>query len=191
MPQIIGTLAEGAEGGVSPMTLGAFAWGGVWAQALYRAFAAAPVRAALREAQRSGGEAVVLGSSIGFEALLIALTFHVPTTGVELLPGLVDLSRRCRAALEIQNVAFVAANALEFVLPSQTRLVYVDDTAWDVETSEAVARKLAAELRPGAVVLHNVAGPYEAMPEAFDAGMAVPVSTSWNTAHHILVHSRR
>lgn len=190
MPEAIAALGEGAEGGASPVTLGAFAWGGVWAEALFRAFAARPVRAALREAQRSGGGAVVLGSSIGFEAFFIGLTFGVPTTGVELLPGLVDLSRRCRAALDIQNVAFVNGDAVEWPVPADTKVVYVDDTAWDSETVEAVAKKLAHELRPGAVVLHNVIGPYEAMPEAYGEGVAVPVVTSWDPAHHIVVHRR-
>ncbi|KAG8458529.1 hypothetical protein KFE25_003064 [Diacronema lutheri] len=190
MPEAIAALGEGAEGGASPVTLGAFAWGGVWAQALFRAFAARPVRVALREAQRSGGGAVVLGSSIGFETFFITLTFGVPTTGVELLPGLVDIARRCRAALAIPNVALVNADAVEWPVPSDTRVVFVDDTAWDGETVEAVARKLALELRPGAVVLHNVLGPYEAMRDKYDDGMAVPVGTSWDDAHHIIVHRR-
>jgi hypothetical protein len=179
-----------AAGGGGGITLGAFAWGGVWAQALFRAFAARPVRAALREAQRTGAGAVVLGSSIGFEAFFIALTFGVQTTGVELLPGLVDIARRCRSALAIPNTAFVESDALEWPVPSNTALVYVDDTAWDSETVQALAEKLAHELPRGALVMHNVLGPYEAMPEAYGEGMAINVATSWDPNHHIFVHRR-
>ena len=62
----------------SPVTLGAFAWGGVWYHPFAAVFTSAECRAALRRAAASGGHAVVLGSSIGFEAYFAALTFGPP-----------------------------------------------------------------------------------------------------------------
>ena len=72
------------EGGneAQPMTLAAFAWGGVWSDSFLTAFSHAHTRAVLRDAARSGRSAVVLGSSLGFEAYVIALTFGLPTIGM-------------------------------------------------------------------------------------------------------------
>jgi len=187
MPAVVAALAEGDT---NPTTMAAFAWGGVWAGSLLRAFALEPVRKALLQAQRAGGQAVVLGSSIGFEAFFIALTYGVPTVGVELLEGLVDLSRRARQALGIRNAAFVHANAAEWPVPSATRVVYVDDAAWDAQTARQVAGKLAEELRSGAVVLHSAQGVYDDL-GAFEHVGDVIVETSWDPRHTISVQRRK
>ena len=64
-----------ADGG--QITLSAFAWGGVWYQTLAAAFTHPACRA---KATQPGATAVVLGSSIGFEAYFAALTFNLPDT---------------------------------------------------------------------------------------------------------------
>ena len=110
-------------------SLKAFAWGGVW---FHSAWLPAcnrhpTVRSAISHAlQTSGKSAAVLGSSIGFEAYFIALTYGLPTVGVELLCGLVDLSERVRRAHRIASdaVRFECADALMWepfwTLPSYT-----------------------------------------------------------------------
>ena len=67
------------------MTLGAFAWGGVWLHSFAAAFTHPVVRAALASMARDDGVAVVLGASLGFEAYvrsppLLALTLTLTLT---------------------------------------------------------------------------------------------------------------
>ena len=194
-----GTVAE-------ETTLGAFAWGGVWGHTLAAVFTNAESRTALyaaaaRHAKRSSGRApdgaivpdaeravVVLGSSIGFEAYLAALTFGVPTVGVELLPGLVELSEDVRSSLQVplSVVKFECADALTFRLPTAAALVYVDDTAWDVPVIERLATRLKRELRSGAVVVHNTKHGYE-VEGGFRRVAVVEVGTSWNPKHLVYV----
>lgn len=183
MPAVIHASSTGDK---SSITLADFAWGGVWAQSLFEVFAAHPVRAAVREAQKMSFTALVLGSNIGFEAFFIALTFGVPTVGVELLEGLVALARRCRAAFGVQHVSFVQANALDVAIPASVRLVYVDDAAWDAHNVAEVAAKLADELRPGAIVIHTDHPAYKTV-AGLEAVEVITVPTSWTETHRIAV----
>lgn len=113
------TLADGAAS--EETTLGAFAWGGVWGQTLAAVFTSAEARVALqgaaerhakRHAKRRGGRGgdeaergvIVLGSSLGFEAYFASLVFGVPTVGVDLLPGLVNLAEQVRNGHEVRCV---------------------------------------------------------------------------------------
>ena len=131
---------------------------------------------------------VVLGSSIGFEAYLAALTFGVPAVGVELLPGLVELSEDVRTSLQVPDtlVRFECADALAFSLPAAVALVYVDDTAWDTPVIERLATRLKRELRSGAIVVHNTKHGYS-VEGGFRRVAVVEVGTSWNPKHLVYV----
>ena len=197
------TLAEQAndasEGGLKLgvaesqlFTLSAFAWGGVWYQTFAAVFSSAACRDVLQAAAKaatkrgaSGPGVVVLGSSIGFEAYFLALTFGVPTLGVELLPALVDLSDAVRLAHDVPSslVSFQCADALDFAIPPSATMVYVDDTAWDAPTIARLAERLA-QRRRGTLVIHNT--PYGAS-RAFKRVAAIEVGTSWDAAHTIYV----
>ena len=161
MPNVLSRFTK-ADG---TMDIGAFAWGGVWYHTFAAAFTHHDCRAALQAASRNGGSTVVLGSSIGFEAYFAALTFGLPTVGVELLCGLVDLSNELRDAHAIPPKLnrFECANALTFFLPQGTALVYVDDTAWDAPTIDELGRRLVQHLPAGVVVSparHVVSQPF-------------------------------
>uniref|UniRef100_A0A7S3ATP5 Uncharacterized protein n=1 Tax=Haptolina ericina TaxID=156174 RepID=A0A7S3ATP5_9EUKA len=185
MPDVLSRFTK-ADG---TMDIGAFAWGGVWYHTFAAAFTHHDCRAALQAASRNGGSTVVLGSSIGFEAYFAALTFGLPTVGVELLCGLVDLSNELRDAHAIppQLNRFECANALTFSLPQGTALVYVDDTAWDAPTIDELGRRLVQHLPAGVVVIHNTEHGYTD-PTAYRKLQAVSVGTSWNPAHTVHVH---
>ena len=176
----------GALGAASPTTLAAFAWGGVWYQTLASVFTHPTSRVALSYTQ---GRAVVLGSSIGFEAYFAALTYGVPTIGVEVLCSLTDLSEKIRVAHKVpaSQTSFQCADALTFRLPHGTSLVYVDDTAWDAHTILQLAQRLARELPRGAVVVHNTEGAYESIGR-FKKLASYEVGTSWNSRHPVHVH---
>ncbi|KAL1511389.1 hypothetical protein AB1Y20_006190 [Prymnesium parvum] len=180
-----------AIGAADHVTVGAFAWGGVWYHTFARVFAPPECRAALRDARAAGAHAVVLGSSLGFEAYFAALTFGVKTVGVELLCGLASLSETLRKAHGVpsQLAEFKCGDALSFQLPRKTALVYVDDTAWDAATIEQLARRLADKLHKGTIVIHNTAQGYDD-PTAFRLIDAVSVGTSWDPAHTIYVHMK-
>jgi protein-tyrosine phosphatase len=60
------------------------------------------------------------------------------------------------------NLALTLALTITLRLARHTKLVYVDDTAWDHHSITRLAAKLAAELPPGAVVVHNNHAGYEA-----------------------------
>lgn len=178
----------------SPVTLAAFAWGGVWYQTLSTVFTHPTTRAALQH----GGSAVVLGSSIGFEAYFAALTYGIPTVGVEVLCSLTRLSDEIRVAHGVPNelTRFECADALTFRLPRNTMLVYVDDTAWDAPTIRQLAAKLSRELPPGAVVVHNTEEAYKQKEAGGSAGggrlryvQSYEIGTSWNANHPVHVHS--
>ena len=183
----------GSDDGGADSTLKAFAWGGVW---FHSAWLPAcnrhpTVRSAISHAlQTSGKSAAVLGSSIGFEAYFIALTYGLPTVGVELLCGLVDLSERVRRAHRIASdaVRFECADALMWELPSDLALVYVDDTAWDAATVERMAERLGRELPSGAVVIHNGGEAAYGKVRRLRKLQSVSVATSWSDSHEILVH---
>lgn len=198
MPEAIGkSSADGlgipgdGGGADSPYTLGAFAWGGVWLDSFAGALSHPAVRAALHGAtgKKGGGSAVVLGSSLGFEAYAIALSHGIPTVGVEILCSLSELARDIQAAVRApaELNRFECADALAFSLPKDTRLVYCDDTAWDAHALTALAAKLGDELPPGVAVVHN-------QPHGFNADgrfrllQVVEVATSWNIKHPVLVH---
>ena len=190
MPGAITSSASGSDES-SPVTLAAFAWGGVWFQTLATVFTHPTCRAALS----SGGSAVVLGSSIGFEAYFASLTFGVPTVGVEVLCSLTHLSDEIRVAHGVPTSLnrFECADALAFRLPRDTALVYVDDTAWDGPTIQLLAAKLNRELPSGAIVVHNTEQAYTLL-EAGGGGrfrklQSYEVGTSWNQAHPVHVHS--
>ena len=182
MPKAITT---SGEGGVPQerFTLAAFAWGGVWYQTLATAFTHPECRMSIQ----SGGTAVVLGSSIGFEAYFVALTYGVPTVGIELLCSLTSLSEDVREVHRISpaTTRFECADALDYPLPRTTSLVYVDDTAWDEATIYKVAQKLGRALRKGAIVVHNREGGYE---DGFRKLQTYAVGTSWNPEHPVHVH---
>ena len=102
--EMAGVLAGSGE--ADQMTLQAFAWGGVWYQTFAAALTSPQCRAALQLAAErppagdasTQPSAMVLGSSIGFEALFVALTYGLPTLGIELLPNLVQISEAVRRA---------------------------------------------------------------------------------------------
>ena len=173
----------------APVTLGAFAWGGVWYQTFASAFTSPECRMALRQAAVSGGQFVALGSSIGFEAYFGGLTYGLKTVGVEVLCGLVTLSESLRKAHSIpgQLAEFKCDNALTFSLPRKTAVVYVDDTAWDVPTIEQLAKRLSEKLPKGVVVIHNSPHGYNDSP-AYAKLDTVSIGTSWNPAHTVYVH---
>ena len=171
------------------ITLGAFAWGGVWLHSFASAFTHAEVRSALLRASRADGVAVVLGSSLGFEAYLPALVYGVRTVGVELLCGLQSLAEQVRVVhgVSASLARFECADALEFSLPAETALVYVDDTAWDDHAVAELAAKLAGSLPQGAVVVHNSQVGY-ATQKRFKLLETREVACSWNSRHPVLVH---
>ena len=88
-----------------------------------------------------------------------ALTYGVPTVGVELLSSLVSLSTAVQQAQGAPSMltSFTCADALHVDLPLSTRLVYVDDTAWDRPVVAQVAQRLAHSARAGTLVVHNTA----------------------------------
>ena len=187
MPGAIQRGQQGRDGGgVAAVTLSAFAWGGVWYQTLAAAFTHPMARVALGE----GGRAVVLGSSIGFEAYFLALAYGVPTVGVELLCGLAQLSEEVRSAHGVPSALarFECADALDYRLPRGTTLVYVDDTAWDEPTIKQLAARLARQLPSGSVVVHNSEAGYD-VPGAYTRLQAYEIGTSWNPAHNVVVHA--
>lgn len=181
------TASVGATEADGRYSITAFAWGGVWYQALAPVFAHPACRVALHEQ----AVAVVLGSSIGFEAFFVGLTFGVPTVGVELLNSLVGVSEDARLAHSVpRSIArFDCADAVTFNLPAATTLVYVDDTAWDTPTITQVAQKLARELPRGAVVVHNTPTGYED-PARYLLLASYDIQTSWDLGHMVHVHQR-
>lgn len=187
-----GAMSASAPGSDSSFSLKAFAWGGVWYHSAWLAAYAAhrDGRAAIARAAASGKSAAVLGSSIGFEAYFIAFTYGLPTVGVELLCGLVDLSERVRLAHHVpsEQVRFECADALTWKLPADLEFVYVDDTAWDQPTIESVALRLGRELPKGALVIHNGGEEAYAKAKRFRKLKAIAAQTSWSEAHQILVH---
>lgn len=71
-----------------------------------------------------------------------------------------------------------------------TALIYVDDTAWDRSTVEALAGRLAKRARSGTIVIHNAAE--DGAQEAYEGGRfrrlaALAVGTSWNLGHTVYV----
>lgn len=192
----MGTTLEREQSGTGSsrqqMTLAAFAWGGVWLHSFAAAFTHPVVRAALAAASRADGVAVVLGASLGFEAYVPALTYGVRTVGVELLCSLSGLAEQVRQAQGVPSelARFECGDALEWSLPPHTALVYVDDTAWDQHSITRLAAKLAAELPPGAVVVHNSHVGYEAS-RKYRLLETVEVACSWNAQHPVLVHVRK
>uniref|UniRef100_A0A7S4BRQ9 Uncharacterized protein n=1 Tax=Chrysotila carterae TaxID=13221 RepID=A0A7S4BRQ9_CHRCT len=186
MPEVLGRLEGGGE---APMTLAAFAWGGVWYHSLMRAFSHPTVRAALVRASRLGGSALVLGSSLGFETYFLALTFGIPSVGVEILSSLVRVSHAVQSEHGVPTslVSFQCEDALNYRIPSDTAIVYADDTAWDAPALAALAAKLSAELPDGAIVVHNSEHGFASQP-AFKLLEVVSVETSWNPSHPVYVH---
>jgi len=196
MPSTIGksgadglALPDDGGGADTSYTLGAFAWGGVWLDSFATAFSHREVRAALAGGGRGKGSAVVLGSSLGFEAYAIALGFGIKTVGVEILCSLSELSRDIQKKLGAPTdlTSFECADALAFKLPKDARLVYCDDTAWDAHALTSLATKLGDELPPGVVVVHNQPHGFNADPR-FRLLNVVEVATSWNARHPVLVH---
>jgi tetratricopeptide (TPR) repeat protein len=188
MPSAMGTSSSSTEDG-SRFTVGAFAWGGVWYHTLAATFTHPQARLAL---SKPGATAVVLGSSIGFEAYFAALTFAIPTVGVELLCSLTRISTDVgRAhAVPASLARFECADALSFRLPHSAAFVYVDDTAWDAPTIRQLAAKLGRELPSGAIVVHNSQVGYEdTSAERFLKLQDYEVGTSWNPRHKVYVHS--
>ena len=188
-----GDYADGAgSAGKGTLSLRAFAWGGVWWHSAWlpACTAHAGSRAAIAHAARAGKSAVVLGSSIGFEAYFAALTFGIPTVGVELLCGLVELSNRVRLAHRVPTdvVRFDCADALKWKLPAHVGIIYVDDTAWDEPTIEQMALRLGRELPEGAVVIHNGGEAAYGQVGRLRKLHSQRVETSWSAAHEILVH---
>eukprot|EP00908_Phaeocystis_cordata_P012845 Transcript_2385.p1 GENE.Transcript_2385~~Transcript_2385.p1 ORF type:complete len:619 (-),score=253.58 Transcript_2385:211-1959(-) len=183
---------SGAGSTRQQLTLGAFAWGGVWLHSFTAAFTHPEVRAAMGAAARGGGVAVVLGASLGFEAYLPALSYGVQTVGLELLCSLTSLAEHVREAHGVPSslARFECGDALEWSLPAQTSIVYVDDTAWDTPSITKLAAKLAGELPKGAVVVHNSHAGYEAS-KKYKLLETVEVACSWNHRHPVLVHMRR
>ena len=194
----------GAQGGAeAPFSLANFAWGGVWAHTFAAALAHPAARAALfaaRDAFSSrpgglgrlgglGGSIVVLGSNLGFESYFLSLTYGARVVGVEILCSLNELAEALRRAQRIPadlNV-FQCDDALAFELPADTNLVYADDTSWDAPAVEQLSAKLARELRPGAIVVHNTEAGFGASPSYRGLDVA-SVGTSWNDEHRVFVH---
>ena len=118
-----------------------------------------------------------------------SFSLWLPTVGVELLCGLVELSEHVRSGHRLPSdvVRFECADALAWKLPSDLGLVYVDDTAWDAPTIEALAARLSAKLPKGAIVIHNTEHGYSTLPR-FRKLDAVSVGTSWNPRHTVHVH---
>ena len=178
--------------GEGSFSLKAFAWGGVWYQSAWLpACTAHPEsRAAISRATLAGKSAVVLGSSIGFEAYFAALTFGLPTVGVELLCSLVELSEHVRLAHRVPDdvVRFECADALKWDLPSNVGLVYVDDTAWDKSTIEQLAIRLGLLLPEGTLIIHNGGETAYGQVGRLRRVQSIKVKTSWSEAHTIVVH---
>lgn len=136
------------------------------------------------------------GSSLGFEAYFVSLTYGVRVVGVEILCGLVDLSEIVRKAHGVPRSlnSFVCSDALDFRLPSDASVVYVDDTAWDRHAVEKLADKLARDLPSGAIVIHNVAHGYEGGAKSaarYRQLASLEIGTSWDARHVIMVHEVR
>ena len=83
--------------------------------------------------------------------------------------------------------SFVSADALTYAVPSSAALVYVDDTAWDAPTIDALAGRLA-RLASGTIVIHNTATEAYALSRGFRHLASVEVGTSWDRAHQVHVH---
>lgn len=184
MPAAI-TASGGTDDGAQ-YTLSAFAWGGVWYQTLAAVFTHPECRLAL-QARRP---AVVLGSSIGFEAYFTALTFGVPTVGVELLCSLSQIAEDVRDAHGVaqSQALFACADALTFRLPPNPSVVYVDDTAWDEATVRQLAARLSRELPKGTVVVHNSQAGYVDS-ERYRQLSSYEVGTSWNPIQAVHAHA--
>lgn len=132
----------------------------------------------------------VWGRSIGFEAYFSALTYGVPTVGVELLCSLTKIAEDVRTAHGVPKAItrFECADALSFALPASAAVVYVDDTAWDEPTVRQLAAKLARELRPGSIVAHNTEAGY-ADSDRYRLLETYAIGTSWNAQHAVHVHA--
>ena len=181
-----GAITTGGTDDGEQYTLSAFAWGGVWYQTLAPVFTHPECRLALQ----SRRPAVVLGSSIGFEAYFAALTFGVPTVGVELLCSLTQISDDVRNAHGVSDslAIFACADALKFQLPKAPSLVYVDDTAWDDATVRQLAARLARLLPRGTVVVHNSEAGY-ADSRSYRHLHSYDVGTSWNPVQAVHAHA--
>lgn len=173
----------------APVTLGAFAWGAVWMPSFGKAFSHPACRAALAKAASGRGSAVVLGSSLGYEAYWATLSYGVRTVGVELLCSLAKKAEALREAHGVAAARFECADALQFRLPADAAVVYSDDTAWDTPSLQLLARKLARELKQGAVVVHNSEEGFSQLVQ-FRLLERVEVQTSWHSQHPVFVSLR-
>lgn len=178
--------------GAASISLSTFAWGAVWMPSFGSAFAHPLTRAALAKAARGGGSAVVLGSSLGYEAHWLAHSYGVRTVGVELLCSLAHKSEEIARAHGVSraSLSFDCADALRWKLPSDTAVVYADDTAWDPPALEALASKLGRELRRGSIVVHNSERGYAQMGGPFKLLERVEIDTSWHSQHPVYISLR-
>ena len=114
------------------------------------------------------------------------------TVGVELLCSLAHKSEEIARAHGVSraSLSFDCADALRWKLPSDTALVYADDTAWDPPALEALASKLGRELRRGSIVVHNSERGYAQMGGPFKLLERVEIDTSWHSQHPVYISLR-
>ena len=138
---------------------------------------------------------VVWGSSVGWLAFYAAIGLGVPTRGYELLRCHVATAREVASNLlrgRYDSVlGFTRGDMLtECEITNNTRVVTLTSQCWDAAVHDAAAKRLAAELAPGALVVdYNDRLGREA---AFgDAIGVVETPTSWNRRQRMHVFRKR
>eukprot|EP00873_Tetraselmis_striata_P044725 jgi/Tetstr1/464989/TSEL_009720.t1 len=153
-----------------------FAYGSTPLASWHAVFSHPTVEAAVSECLAAGKEYVVWGSSLGWLVFYGALSRGLRSAGYELLPGLVAFAEQLAAEHQVAGVRFVPGDMLACDL-SSAGLVMLASQCWDAELVAAAGAKLAAELRPGALVVDYTGAlvPVLGAPEA-----VVEVEVSWN-----------
>ena len=100
---------------------------------------------------------VVLGSNLGTEAFFAALSLGVRVEGHEILDSLHNTATRLQHEWSVPrsgpaSVHLVRGDALDADL-SSARVLWMDNQVWDDRLVNAMLRKAAAELPPGALVV--------------------------------------
>ncbi|GBF88782.1 hypothetical protein Rsub_01683 [Raphidocelis subcapitata] len=188
-------LADCGGGGRSGCSEGSFAYGST-PLASWLAFLAEPaVMAAARAAmaahtspERGGRRAqpaprrryMVWGSSLGWLPFYGGLALGWPSSGVELLPCLVEEARRVAAANGVEGVDFSCGD-LRGASLAGVGVLQTTEVAWDAGLVAAAAAKICAEAEPGTLVVDYTGGVVRRIPRARVVA-AREVAVSWGVA---------
>lgn len=128
---------------------------------------------------------VVLGSSLGWQALWSTLTFGVPSVGYDLVQGRIDFARLAAAQVEAApgSVQFHRADVLLSNVSSAT-VIYMTDLLWRTDFSTSIAHLIKSQLLDtedcgsGTVIVSNKNEIWHRMNFSKLGAIGVPVSWS-------------